>query len=191
MTKLSPSLYFAFSLLLIFWGCQNQDNQERQQSNNKPKTRSEPAREFNTSDKSTETNDNVHIAFDRVTNSTPEQIWQSAQPVSPTTLVKNPYSFIGKLYKLTGSVYNVTEFPPITNLTGRWGEVLISVRNPNSPLGTTSVSFMYNGDIEEIKENTDITCAGYFIGTYESQNAGNQSKLSSLLATPSGPAIEL
>lgn len=165
MTKLSPSLSFVFSLLLFFLGCQNQDNQERQQSNDKLKARSEPAREFNTSDKSTESNNNVHIAFERLANSTQEQIWQSAQPISPTTLLKNPYSFIGKLFKVTGSAYHVTDLPPIENLSGRWGQVLMSAGTPDSPSGKITVEFIYRDDIEETHEHDEITCAGYFVGT--------------------------
>ena len=56
-------------------------------------------------------------------------------------------------------------------MQGSWSEILMLVGNANSPLGATTVSFIYKGDISEVNSNQTITCAGYFIGTYESQNS--------------------
>ena len=178
MKEFISSLRYLLLSVLILPSCQNQRDQPNQQTQQvsqqrhyDPAARSEPVYEFNMSDKSITTNGNLIVAASKIMNSTPTQVWQAAQPVSPAKITKSPYSSLGKLCKLTGSVYKVEEFPPTPNLTGQWAEVLMLAGNPNSPLGTTTVDFMYNGDIDRINANTYITCAGYFIGTYESQNA--------------------
>lgn len=49
--------------------------------------------------------------------------------------------------------------------------MLLLTDNPNSPLGITTIDFIYNGDISKIKSGQIITCAGFFIGTFDSANA--------------------
>jgi hypothetical protein len=161
------SLYFAF----IYEG--PRDSSEVSVSPTHQQYQSTPRQttQFNASDKSIATNGNFIIAANKILNSSSSAIWQAAQSVSPANVTKSPYSSIGKLYKLNGQVYKVEEFPPTPNLSGQWAEVLLLVNNPNSPTGTTTVSFFYNGDINQVNANTYIICAGYFIGTYESQNA--------------------
>jgi hypothetical protein len=126
---------------------------------------------FNTTDVSILTNGNFRIAANKIMRTTPSQIWALSQEVSAAQVTKKPYSSLGKLYKLTGSVYKVVEMPSTPVHPGKWGEILLMVDNPNSAVGGETVAFEYHGDIENINPNTTITCAGYFIGTYESQNA--------------------
>jgi len=130
--------------------------------------RMESTCEFNTSDKSIYNNGNVPIAVYKIANLTPEQVWQNAQSVSPTTLLKNPYSCIGKLYKLTGSVYTAGVYGPIPRTSGQWGGALMMVENPDSPSDTATVNFIYNAEVEGIEGiagKIRMTCAGYFAGT--------------------------
>ncbi|GJQ22150.1 MAG: hypothetical protein HBSIN02_25050 [Bacteroidia bacterium] len=135
-----------------------------------PQTAPQPT-EFNTADISISRNGNFFVAANKIRNYTPSQIWQRSRSISAASLTKSLYSSIGKLYRLHGQVYTVVELPPTSNLSGQWAEVLMAVPNPNSPLGVTTLNFLYNGDFNQINPNTYITCAGYFIGTYESENA--------------------
>jgi len=128
-------------------------------------------KEFNVSDKFITTNGNLQLAARKIVKYDPSLVWQSSKEVSPEEITKSPYSCIGKLYKLTGSVYKVEELPPTLNLGGQWTEVFMLVENTNSALGTTSVSFEYYGDPNDIDPNTTVMCAGYFIGIYEGENA--------------------
>ena len=148
-----------------------QPRTENQQRSSEPETPSQSVHEFNVSDKSIVTNGNLAVAGYKVTQLIPRQIWQNAVEASPAKITKSPYSSIGKLIKFTGSVYKVEELPPTPDLTGQWVEVLIQAVNQNAPLGVTTVDFIYNGDVNKIDPNTYITCAGYFIGTYEGHNA--------------------
>ncbi len=85
---------------------------------------------------------------------------------------KKVYSCIGKLYTVRGRVFKVEELPPGPKGTNTdWGDVLMLVPNSNSPLGASTVEFLYAGDITQIKSQGVYEATGYFVGTYESQNA--------------------
>lgn len=60
---------------------------------------------------------------------------------------------------------------PSLNLSGRWSEILLLVNNPNSNIGSSTVDFLYQGDISEIDSGKWITLCGYFVGTYETENS--------------------
>jgi len=47
----------------------------------------------------------------------------------------------------------------------------MSVQNPNSQMGVSTIGFEYYGNASDIDPNTYITCAGYFIGKYTGTNA--------------------
>jgi len=125
---------------------------------------------FNTSDKSINTNGNVLVAVNKIDKMGNTSVWDTADQASTETLTKSPYSAIGKLKKISGRVYKVEELPP-GDFQGRWSELLLLANNPNSPLGSTTVDFMYNGDISKVRSGQRMTCAGYFVGTFESENA--------------------
>jgi len=130
---------------------------------------SQSAYEFDVSDMSASTNGNGFVAMHKMLQLTPKQIWQNAREMSLAQITKHPYLSIGKLYKLTGRVYKVEDYLPSPKVAGKWAEIRILVENENG--GATSVFFIYNGDINELNPNTDITCAGFFVGTDEGHNA--------------------
>lgn len=167
--------------ILAFVGCDQRNRQPAQtKQESLPQYQSDQSAdnqqlerqyEFNSSDKSILSNGNMAVAAQRLRNMTPAEVWKSATPVSPSKITKSPYSSMGRLFRVTGSVYKVEEFPPTSSLSGQWTEVLMLVGNANSPLGVTTVDFIFNGDPEQLNSGTYITCAGCFVGTYETQNA--------------------
>ena len=125
---------------------------------------------FNTSDKSIITNDNIIVAAYKVQDSAGD-LWADAEVVTASQLTKSPYSSIGKKCKITGKIFKVEELPPSLGLKGRWGELLLLVKNPNSPLGATTIDYIYEGDISKINSGQIVTCTGFFLGTNESENS--------------------
>jgi hypothetical protein len=152
-----------FLTCLIFTSCDNQKNNSSA-SNTSAKT------SFNTTDKSITSNGNLALAMEKINQMDMNQVWNDAQPTTAEVLTKSPYSAIGKLYKIKGQLYKIEELPPNNN-KGRWSEMLLLTDNPNSPLGVTTIDFIYNGDVSKIKSGQIITCAGFFIGTFDSANA--------------------
>ena len=127
--------------------------------------------EFNTSSKDAIGSGNIVVAMLKVQNLEPRDLWQGSKWMSAASLSKSPYSAIGNLYRITGQIYKIEEMPPNARISGRWWEILLTANNPNSPLGSSTVDFMMNGDAKDINPNSYITVAGYFAGSYESQNA--------------------
>jgi hypothetical protein len=125
---------------------------------------------FNTSDKNVSTNGNLEVGVEKITGMDINNVWNEAQIITAETITKSPYSAIGKLHKISGEVYKTEELPP-DKFKGRWSEILLLTKNPNSHLGVTTIDFLYNGDTSHIKSGKVITCAGYFVGTFESENA--------------------
>lgn len=146
---------------LLFSGCDK--NQSTENS-------TKAIGEFNKSDKSIETNGNVAVAIAKIINDggivigVPEQI-------NASELTKSPYSSIGKLVKVKGKVYQLEELPHNEGFKGRWAEILMSSPNKNNAFGVSTIDFMYSGDISAINSGDVITCSGYFVGTFQSQNA--------------------
>jgi hypothetical protein len=60
---------------------------------------------------------------------------------------------------------------PSLHLSGQWSEILLLANNPNSPLGSTTIDFIFNGDAQTIDSDAPLSIAGYFVGMYESENA--------------------
>ena len=127
--------------------------------------------DFNTSDKAISSIGNMAVAAERIKEETPGNLFGKSELVAASKLTKNPYSSLGKVFRMTGKVYKVEELPPSLGLKGAWGEILMLVGNPNSPLGATTVDFIFKGDISQINSGQRITCSGYFIGTFDSPNA--------------------
>lgn len=126
--------------------------------------------EFNTSDKSVESNNNFGAAALKVSETQGDELWANAEKVQVDRLTKSPYSAIGKVFKVTGEIYKVEELPANNGRQGHWSEILMMTRNSNAPAGASTISYIYNGDISNINANQVVTCAGYFVGTYKSQN---------------------
>lgn len=126
---------------------------------------------FNTSDKMIESNGNLIVAATKIMPESQESIWKYSEEMPASNITKSPYSSLGKLCKVTGKIYQIQELPPSFGLPGQWSEILMLTRNPNSPLGTSNISFIYKGDVSAINSGSRITCAGYYIGNYEGQNA--------------------
>ena len=110
------------------------------------------------------------VGVEKITGMDINNVWNEAQIITAETITKSPYSAIGKLHKISGEVYKTEELPP-DKFKGRWSEILLLTKNPNSHLGVTTIDFLYNGDTSHIKSGKVITCAGYFVGTFESENA--------------------
>jgi hypothetical protein len=126
---------------------------------------------FNTSDKTITSNGNMLVAYSKISSMIPESTWAWSDQVPIATLTKTPYSYIGKLIKLNGQVYKIEQLPPEAGRNGEWYEALLLCNNPNSPLGTTTIDFIFQGDGSSVNGEDYLTCGGYFVGTYESQNA--------------------
>jgi len=125
---------------------------------------------FNITDKSIESNGNVAIAAE-VLNTKTDQSWDGIKKTSAESISKSPYSAIGKLYSISGRVYKTEELPPSKGLNGQWSEILMLADNPNSALGVSTIDCICSGSADKIKSGRGATCSGYFVGTYESQNA--------------------
>lgn len=126
---------------------------------------------FNTSDKNVMSNGNVPVAMAKLISTGSDVVWKSTIAGSVESISKAPYSALGKNYKVSGEVYKIEELPPEPGLPGKWSEVLLLSRNPNSPGGFSTIDVMCNGDMSHLKSGQVVTFAGYFTGTHESQNA--------------------
>jgi len=151
------SIFCLCFLILFFVGCS--DSPSSLISNS-----------FNTSDKNISSNGNLAVGVEKITGMDINKVWNEAQQITAENITKSPYSAIGKLHKINGEVYKVEDLPP-DKFKGRWSEILLLAINPNSPLGITTIDFLYNGDTSHLKSGKAITCAGYFVGTFDSENA--------------------
>ena len=97
-------------------------------------------------------------------------IGDTAEQSTAEIISKSPYSALGKSYILSGKVYKVEELPPGDH-PGHWSEILLLTKNANSPLGVTTIDYLFNGDISKVKSGQVITCSGYFVGTFSSNNS--------------------
>ena len=86
-------------------------------------------------------------------------------------VTKNPYAALGKVCEFKGEIYKVEATAPNPVMKGPWTEILILVPNENNPTGVTSVDLICKGDATGVNAGDEVTFSGYFIGTYESQNA--------------------
>lgn len=125
---------------------------------------------FNTENKSISLNGNMVVAMHKINDMGINSVWDNSEIITAEALTKSPYSSIGKLCKISGKIYKVEELPP-GEFKGHWSELLLLTDNLNSPLGITTIDFIYNGDISNIRSGQIITCAGFFIGTFDSENA--------------------
>lgn len=129
------------------------------------------AEQFNMEDKNMLTNGNLVTAVLKLQDTKPEALEASAQAMPVADITKKIYTSMGKAFKITGKVYKVEEMPPNSDLPGTWTEVLLLAKNPNAPMGITTIDFLYKGDSAHINSRDIITCSGYLAGTFESQNA--------------------
>ena len=130
-----------------------------------------PGNRFNTSDKSADSNGNLIIAAEAIQHERNIDIFARSEKVSASKLTKSPYSMLGRVVRITGKIFKVEEQPPNPDLSGSWSSILMLVGNQNSPLGVTTVNFIFNGDTTNINSGQVVTCSGYFLGSYESQNS--------------------
>jgi hypothetical protein len=159
--------YIVYAILVMgLVGCDNSKGSAPIRESPAPKIQTE----FNTSEKSILTNGNIMIASNRLVASNGDS-WNSIKKVSAESVSKSPYSNMGKLQKISGQVYKVEELPPSLGLKGQWSEAMMLAGNQNSPLGTSSIDCVYQGSPDLIKSGRVATCTGYFIGTFESENA--------------------
>jgi hypothetical protein len=129
------------------------------------------ALDFNTKEKDAQKNGNLVAAILKLKDAKPEVLSGQAQQMSVSDLTKKIYPMLGKPVKITGKVYKVEELPATEGMRGTWTEVMMLAKNPNSPLGATTIDFLYKGDSANLNANDVITVAGYLLGTYDSPNA--------------------
>lgn len=154
-------LFFVVCLAFIT-ACNNSSQQEETKIKIQP--------EFNTSDKSIETNNNIPVAFNKyMQNTGGNDLFLKI--MSADEITKSPYSSLGKMVVVKGQVYKVEELPPDPNLPGKMHEILLLAKNSNSPLGITTVDCMCIGDIKGASPKQIASCGGYFVGTFNSPNA--------------------
>lgn len=178
-------LVFAFIIAGLF-GCDNglysksktetplRSEQNNNVSISRPDSTSIPDKqkqlEFNTSDKSIETNGNMALAVEMLNGNT-NQSWDAIKKTSVESISKSPYSAMGKICSVSGRIYKTEELPPSFGLKGSWSEILMLADNPNSPLGVSTIDCICSGSVDKIRSGRAGTCSGYFIGTFESPNA--------------------
>jgi len=154
--------YVLFFCLILLTACSN--------ANQQPDAVKQTQTEFNTSDKSIETNNNINVAFSKylqgASNSGPY-----LQVMSAADITKSPYSNLGKMVMVKGQIYKVEELPPDPTLPGKMYEILLLTKNPNSPLGATTINCMCIGDIKGASPKQTASCGGYFVGTFNSPNS--------------------
>lgn len=125
---------------------------------------------FNTSEKDIVSNGNLAAAVELLGGNS-GQPWDTIKKTTIESISKSPYSAMGKLYSISGKVYKVEELPPSLGLKGDWSEIIMLANNPNSALGASTIDCIYSGTVDKIKAGRTATCSGYFVGTFESQNA--------------------
>jgi hypothetical protein len=104
-------------------------------------------------------------------NSTPSETWKKAEPSTASKITRSPYSMTGKLVRLKGVVMEIEQLPPIKDIPGDWYQLDMLADNPNSRFGVTGVYVIYIGDGSGIEPKSTVTCAGYFVGLEQGQNA--------------------
>jgi hypothetical protein len=125
---------------------------------------------FDTSNKSCLINGNMPKAIEKISRTSSDETWQSATDASALNITKDHYSYIGKVFSITGTVYKIERLPQTPARKGNWSEILMSAQNRNSPAGVTTIDVLFNGDISNINPKSRIKVAGYYIGTVESMN---------------------
>jgi hypothetical protein len=127
--------------------------------------------QFNKSNLSILENGNALVATHKIESSTPSRLWHEAKNLPLEKITKAPYSCIGELCKISGTVQQVAEMPPDTfDIPGKWWFVLMLANNRSSPFGFTNIELFFNGDSTLINPQSKVTFAGYFIGVHEGQN---------------------
>ena len=125
---------------------------------------------FDTTNKDINLNGNLQTAVRKINNMENHTTWNDAQDITAEDVTKSPYSALGKPYRMSGEVYKSEELPP-NRFNGQWSEILLLTKNPNSPLGVTTIDYIFKGTPTNVKSGKIITCSGLFIGTFESSNA--------------------
>jgi hypothetical protein len=126
---------------------------------------------FNTGDRKIESNGNLAVAVQRIAGESPQSTWETAPDRSVASITLKPYDALGKLCKIKGRIYRMEQASPDLKLGEDWMEIQLLCNNPKSPLGATSVDFLYKGDATSFRSGGILTLAGYFIGTFERANA--------------------
>lgn len=155
--------------LLCVMSLSSCSRQETSKSSTPAEQSTKPNVEFNTSDKYISSNGNVGVAFAKYGEAI-GSVQPPAERITLAELTKSPYSNLGKLIQVKGRVYKVEEMPPSPNMPGTIYEVLMLSDNENSPFGVTTVDCLCLGHVDA-KPNKVVSCGGYFVGTYETQNA--------------------
>jgi len=125
---------------------------------------------FNTSDKMVTVNGNIAIAVGKINKLRQASVWDKSVSVSIEKITTSPYDYLGKMIRVTGELYKIEQLPP-DQYPGQWSELLLLAQNPNSPMGSITIDYIYQGDISKIRSGQKITCAGYYAGTFETKNA--------------------
>lgn len=155
-------------MVIVLSGCDNKPSASTAQQNLVPEQPTVP-NEFNTSDKSIESNGNILVAFSKYKQMV--DTGPIAEFMHASEITKSPYSNLGKMVMVKGRVYKVEELPPDPRLPGRMHEILILTNNSNSALGATTIDCLCIGDVSKVNSDQIATCGGYFVGTYDSPNA--------------------
>lgn len=156
-------LLVLFCLAIITIGCDKNPTQIIESSTS--------GIQFNNSDKSIETNGNLDVAFEKCKDISNGTSSPKAERVQVSDLTRSPFSNIGKFILVKGRVFKVEELPPNPNLPGKMTEVLLLADDTNSAVGSTTIDCICIGDTSHVKTNSVASCGGYFIGTYQSENA--------------------
>jgi hypothetical protein len=133
--------------------------------------------QFNVNDKNALSNGNIQTAvamYDWISanSKTPDSAIYPDSITRLPIITKQPYSAIGKLFRVRGKIYKIEQMQPGTTGSAMvWTDILLSAPDKNNALGSSSIEFLYNGNVSDIDNKDIIDLFGYFCGTFESANA--------------------
>ena len=128
--KCAAGMLLMLSVNFLLAGCDTKPAGSSTSQQSEPAIAPANSLDFNTSDKSIATNNNMEVAVARLVNEEAGSLFNTSDQVKIANLTKSPYSSMGKVYRITGKVYKVEELPPTPVLTGNWGEILMLVPSP-------------------------------------------------------------
>lgn len=136
-----------------------------------PPTATPTAAKWNTSNMNALLNGNLSVAAKLITaNGVPQD---GAKTASPPDIAKAPWKYFGDIYKFTGVVVLVQEYPPdgpeSKMLIGGGPLAEIVMMDPKDS-AFTQIDFMFLGGTQDIQKGDTVTAYGYVTGVAEVPN---------------------
>ncbi len=131
---------------------------------------------FDVSNRDVYTNNNRYVASALIPSVDYDTLVKMSVTNSITKITRSYSKYLGQVVTLSGQVGEISELDKSIdlnkNISGdNWHTLLLYVNNPNAKMGITTIDCLFNGDIEKIKPNQNLTVTGVFAGTYQSTNS--------------------